>query len=374
MLHVLDSLGLGGAQRVVYNLVRYGRRDRFVPEVACLHGERAQLELWASLGVPCHVLSPRRSVPLCLFHAPRLLRAGHFDIVHTHLLASNLIAKPLAVLNGVPVRISHDHVCDDRRQRHPLLFSLERMAHRFSSHVIAVSPDTHRVLVEQMALPSARVSTIPNGVDLEHFAPRPSPERSAREAWGLPTDALVVCGVGRLAAVKDFSLFLRIAARLSPRHPRLRFLLVGTGPERPNLESECSTLGLKDRVTFTGLVSDMPRVYAASHILLMTSRHEGLPMTLLEAMAMKLPVVAPALQGITSIVSDGHEGALVASRNEEAYVHRVDALLRDEAERRRLAENAHKKVQQYSALRMAQRVEELYERCYSRSLQQRNPR
>jgi glycosyltransferase involved in cell wall biosynthesis len=192
-----------------------------------------------------------------------------------------------------------------------------------------------------------------NGVDLAHFAPRERPARVRP----------VVLGVGRLTAQKDFSLFLRTAAAIGPR---AEFRLAGTGPQEAALRAEAAALGVE--MQFLGHVSDTRSLYAEADVLLMTSRFEGTPLTLLEAMAMRLPIVAPRLDGIGEILVSEEEALLVAERTPAALSGAVERLLADPAFARRLAEAAERKVQaHYSSTAMARAVEAIYERCWQQT-------
>jgi glycosyltransferase involved in cell wall biosynthesis len=207
------------------------------------------------------------------------------------------------------------------------------------------------------------VTLVPNAIDLRRFSPASLGRDQARSELGLPSTARVIAGVGRLNPQKNFSLFLDIAARLAPRFPDLHFLLAGDGPEEMMLREKAVALGLSKRVTFSGYVADTRLVYLAADVLLMPSRYEGLPMTLLEAMAMGLPVVASQLDGIAEVIGDGYEGFLVPSHDTALFVDRTASLLEDSALASRIAKNARAKIEaHFSVERMTSAVEEIYQR------------
>src|SRR4051794_7859079 len=138
VLHVIDSFDLGGGQTALLNLLRAANRERYEVEVACMHGRGIFWEEFARLGVPLHSLSPRKWLPLYVPRLAALIRKRRFDIVHCHLFGANWIAKPLAALLGVPVRISHDQCNDALRYDNALAHRLDTLANRWSSHVCAV--------------------------------------------------------------------------------------------------------------------------------------------------------------------------------------------------------------------------------------------
>jgi glycosyltransferase involved in cell wall biosynthesis len=362
VLHIIDSLHLGGAQEVVLNLATCGSA-RFRHEVATMHGHGIYWDRLRQAGVKVHSLSPHKLLPFYLASIPWRLLADRPDILHCHLIPSNIIAKPLGALLGVPVLINHDHTNDTRRAESRLLLALDRFSNRFASHIVAVSASCRDFLITRESIPTSDVTLVPNAIDLRRFSPASARRDQARVERGLPASARVVAGVGRLNPQKNFALFLDIAAQLAPQFPDLHFLLAGDGPEEKMLREKAAALGISDRVTFSGYVADTRLVYLAADVLLMPSRYEGLPMALLEAMAMGLPVVASQLDGIAEVIGDGREGFLVPSDNASLFVERTAALLQDADLSSRIAQNARAKIEaSFSVERMTSAVEEIYDR------------
>lgn len=362
VLHIIDSLYLGGAQEVVLNLATCGS-SRFRHEVATMHGHGIYWDRLRQAGVKVHSLSPHKLLPLYLASIPWRLLADRPDILHCHLIPSNIIAKPLGALLGVPVVINHDHTNDTRRAESRLLLALDRFSNRFASHIVAVSASCRNFLITRESIPANDVTLVPNAIDLLRFSPAVARRDQARLELGLPASARVVAGVGRLNPQKNFALFLDVAAQLAPRFPDLHFLLAGDGPEEKMLREKAAALGIADRVTFSGYVADTRLVYLAADVLLMPSRYEGLPMTLLEAMAMGLPVVASQLDGIAEVIGDGREGFLVPSDEAALFVERTAALLQDAELSSCIAQNARAKIEaSFSVERMTSAVEEIYDR------------
>jgi len=362
VLHIIDSLHLGGAQEVVLNLATCGSA-RFRHEVATMHGHGIYWDRLRQAGVKVHSLSPHKLLPFYLASIPWRLLADRPDILHCHLIPSNIIAKPLGALLGVPVVINHDHTNDTRRADSRLLLALDRFSNRFASHIVAVSASCRDFLITRESIPTSDVTLVPNAIDLRRFSPAVARRDHARLKLGLPASARVVAGVGRLNPQKNFALFLDIAAQLAPRFPNLHFLLAGDGPEEKMLRDKAAALGISDRVTFSGYVADTRLVYLAADVLLMPSRYEGLPMTLLEAMAMGLPVVASQLDGIAEVIGDGCEGFLVPSDDASLFVERTAALLQDAELSSLIAQNARAKIEaSFSVERMTFAVEEIYDR------------
>jgi glycosyltransferase involved in cell wall biosynthesis len=363
ILHLIDSLDLGGAQEVVVNIVRGADRSRFGHEVATLHGQGIYFRRLMEAGVRVHSLSPAKWLPAYIPGLASLLSGSRFDILHCHLIASNVIGKPLGRIMGVPVIINHDHTNDPSRGTNPLILGLETWANRLAAHTIAVSASCRDFLVRREGVANDRVSIIHNAIDTTRFTPSAAHRAAARSRLKIPAEGPVVAGVGRLNPQKNFSLFIEIAGLVAARNGDTRFLIAGTGPEEALLRSKASALGLDGRITFAGYVADPRDIYNSCDVLLMPSRFEGLPMTLLEAMAMEVPVVASRLDGIAEVVTDNRDGFLIRPDDAAAFASTVTALIGDPERRRSVGIAARRKVEEgFSAQRMVSEIEAIYDR------------
>ena len=362
ILHVIDHLGPGGAQEALLNLVKFADRSRFELEVAAMHGFGVYWDLLRQEGVPVHSLSRHKFVPLYLSNLVRLLQRGRFDVVHCHLIAANLIAKPLAALCGVPVLFNHDQCNDVFRYRNKVRLWLDSLTNRFTDQIIAVSASTRNFLLEWEKIPPHKVALIYNAVDLERFFPGSEELRlDCRRQFGFSETAKVVLGAGRLQAQKNFTGFLEAAAALSRLLPEVRFVIAGEGPDRASLENLARQLGIDDRVQFLGFVTRMRELYLASDVLFFPSFFEGTPMTVLEAMASGLPIVASEIDGTAEVLTDGVDALLAGAEQTQMFVARLATALQDQPLAQRLEQEALAKVRErYAATAMVHEVENLY--------------
>jgi glycosyltransferase involved in cell wall biosynthesis len=365
ILHVIDHLGSGGAQEAVCQLVKYGARERFQPEVAALHGFGHYWDILRSWEVPVHTLVPhefaRAAIPLIFLRLFRLLARHRYDVVHTHLIGANVLAAPLAALYRVPVRVTHDQTHDDVRNHSVIHRGLDALANRLNHHIIAVSSSIRTFLDRQEGVPPQKISVIYNAVDLQRFSPRKASRERWRQKLDLPEEALLVGGVGRLHYQKNFPLFLEVAAEVAARLPQAIFVIAGEGPERAALEEWSQKLGIASQVRFLGFVKEMPEFYHSLDLLLLTSHFEGTPLTVLEAMAMGVPVVASHVDGVGEIIKDGQDGLLVPPGRRELFVQGICRLLQDRSLWRRLSQaGQHKARQRFSAEAMVRQVEAIY--------------
>lgn len=362
ILHIIDHLGPGGAQEALLNLVKYADREQFQLETAALHGFGAYFDSIRQMQVPLHSLSPHKLIPWYIPNLIELLRRGRFDLVHCHLIAANLIAKPLAALCRVPVLFNHDQCNDVFRYQQKWRLWADRLANRFTDQIIAVSKSTREFLLAKENIPPQKVALIYNAVDLERFSPgSPEERRRCRQQFGWPEHTPIVLGAGRLRPQKNFPGFLEAAALLSRSLPEVRFVIAGDGPDRADLENLAQKLGLANRARFMGFVTRMRELYRASDAFFFPSHFEGTPMAVLEAMASGLPIVASQIDGTAEVLSDGVEAFLVPVEQTQVFAQRLATVLQDRSRAQDLAQRALAKVrEEFSAPAMVQQVERLY--------------
>ena len=358
VLHVIDHLGLGGAQTAVLDMLSNRDRARFEVEVAVMHGRGPFAEALEGIGVKVHSLAAAKWPPLYVPAFLRLVREERFDVLHFHLQASNWLMKSLAALAGAPVRISHDHTSGDLAFRGVPSLLPDGFSHLFSTRVIAVSEGVRDFLTRWEAVPRDKISVIANGVDDSAFRPATDGERSAsRRRFGLPAEGFLVGGMGRLAYEKNFAALPELARR----EEKVTFVVAGSGPEEKPLKELAVRLGVAERVVFLGAVSDRPGFYHALDAFVLPSLHEGLPMALLEAMSSGVPVLASRLEGIAAALSEDEEGLLAAAGNLDELSEKLRRLAENPGLRVSLAVAARRKVvDRYSAARTARLVEAVY--------------
>ncbi len=360
VLQVIDHLGSGGAQTVLLNLLKFRNQPDFSYTVACLHGKggvAAELEV---IGVPVVSLSPGKFPPFYVPNLAKLLLKERFDIVPCHLFGANWLARPIAALCGQKVIVAHDH-CNDALRERLGPFLIDRLTNLLSCKILAVSRTTREFLVRQEGLSDDVVEYFTNGVDVDAFAPPSSEARAAfRARWGLKPEDFVVGGIGRLVLQKDFATFLRTAALVTAKLPAARFVIFGEGPEEAALKALAGGLGLGDRVRFAGYVGDRQAVYGAIDLLLLTSRYEGTPMVLLEAMAAAVPICATGVDGTAEILTSGETALLFPPGDPQAAAAAVFQM-QNPAVAEKLSCAARVRVQgSFSAKSLCGRLEDLY--------------
>lgn len=337
VLHIIDHLGLGGAQSALVTMVRNAASVK--AEVAVMHGRGIFADELERGGVKVHVLSQSKWPPSYIFNLPKLVRTGGYDVLHFHLQGANWLGKPLCALVSRTPRVAHDHSSADLRFRGWLSLPPDGIAHLFSHRVVAVSQGVADFLSRYEAVPREKIRVVANGVDTDCFRPASDAERRhAREFFGLGADDFVVGGLGRLAPEKNFELLADVSARC----PGVRFIVGGAGPEEAMLRRVFEKSG---DCLLAGRIDDRVKFYAALDVFALPSLHEALPMTVLEAMASGLPVVASNLEGVASALGDC--GLLVTPGNAEETAAEIRVLQGDFERRHALGARARMRVEEH---------------------------
>lgn len=267
----------------------------------------------------------------------RQIRRFRPDIVETHTAKAGVIGRVAAAICRVPViiHVYHGHVLHGYFSPAPTRFfvEVERRLARHSSCLLAVSDQVRSDLLALGVGTKNRFEVMPLGLDLERFRSVDTRRGELRAELGLGAVPLIGI-VARLAPVKAHNVFLRAAAALRERMPDVHFVVVGDGELRASLEALASELGLGGCLTFLGWRSDVERVYADLDLVVLSSRNEGSPIALIEAMASGTNVVATAAGGVPDVVRHGETGLLVNPDDPAALSASMEELLRADSGRR----------------------------------------
>src|SRR6266545_1058013 len=318
VLRVIGRLNVGGPSIHVVNLTAGLDPSRYEQLLVIGHespAEGSMLDYALSRGVWPHRiqeivtafnLAPRDGIALKrLFSLMRLYRP---HIVHTHTAKAGLLGRIAARLAGVPIIVHtfHGHVLHGYYGpvQNWALRRMERTLAWFSHRLVTVSEQVKKELVEYGVAGAERITVIPLGLDLEPYLDAGARRGEFRREMGLSSDAKLVGIVGRIFPVKNHALFLESAARIAAAEPVARFVIVGDGLFRPNLENQARELGITDRVLFTGWRRDLPRIYADLDVLVVSSNNEGTPLSAIEAMARNAMIAARDRFDVKRLVHD----------------------------------------------------------------------
>jgi len=296
-----------------------------------------------------------------------ILRRERPRIVHTHTAKAGTLGRVAAILAGVPVRVHtfHGHVFEGYfpRWKVRLFLTIERVLARFTHRILTVSESQREELLHRFAIASPdQLRVVPLGLDLHLLAACEVHRGELRAELGLSKDARIVGIVGRMVPVKNHELFLKAAAELFRLRARedLHFLMIGGGELEADLRRLAVSLRLAARAHFLGWRRDLARLYADLDVVALTSRNEGTPVALIEAMAAGVPVAATAVGGVPDLLHQGTRGELVSPPFTPAAVAAaMDRALSPEA-RERAALFRRQILEDYGADRLCRDLEALY--------------
>ena len=346
---VIGQLTTGGAEGQLWLLCRDLDRARFQPIVYCLSEQTAPYgEQIAASGVPVRVISGTRLARVRGLR--RWLVADRINVVHAWLFIANSFAW-VASCRAHQALVTSARNC--KRQGTVLDF-LNRRAFQASAAIVVNSENVRTYVADHYAAPRERMHVIYNAIDTQRFHP-------ATVAAPAATTLGPIVTAGRLVAQKNHDLFLRAAQQLTREIPGLRFVIIGDGPLRGALTAQAAQLGIADQVVFAGERSDVDELLRGASLFWLTSRWEGLPNVVLEALASGVPVVATDVGGTRELVRSGVDGFVVASEDQDGLVRHSRDLLVDAALRRRFQAAARARAEQFSVAQMVSAFARLYE-------------
>ena len=351
--HVSLTLKTGGLERILTDIARHHDSAETTSEFLAIREVGRFADEIRRTGCPVHLLKPAGRIGQ-VSQMVRLFRDGRFDVVHTHNTYPHLYASLAARLARVPVVVNTRH---GQRAGHGWK---SRTQFRWASHlvdrIIAVSGDAARLCVEADGVAARKVTRIWNGIDLSDFS------------FTGPANVPIAISVARLSPEKDFATLLRSVAIAIREVPDLQLKLVGDGPERTKLEGLTRELGITSCVEFLGERTDVPNMLAQAGFFVSSSLTEGISLTLLEAMAVGLPVVATAVGGNPEIVANGVTGQLVPPADPELLAKAIVTMCRNERQWPILGQAGRDRVAEHFEVR---RMVSDYERLYRDLLEQK---
>lgn len=274
-------------------------------------------------------ISPLRDIKT-IFKLYRLMRQFRPDVVHTHTAKAGFVGRIAAWLARVPVRVHtfHGHVFHGyfNPLKTKVFLWLERFTARLSTRIITISPTLKDELVNTYHIgPAQKFIIVPLGLDLHPLATKPSVATLSqiRQERGIPASKKLIGIVGRLTAIKNHELFLEAVQKIAAQRDDLHFVIIGDGEERPNLEQSVKNRGLSEQVTFVGWFQDIGLILYQLDVLVNTSDNEGTPVSVIEAMVAKIPIVATAVGGTPDMLKDGEFGRLVPPRDSDQLVQAI---------------------------------------------------
>ena len=367
VLHVMDILAVAGMEYGVIKLVNRLPRERFRPMICCLRDQRAGTQQLLSEDV--RVFELHRAESLDWKVVPRLARLlwqERIDVVHSHNWSAFFYSVAARKISRRAVLIHGEHGYETKELSARQVWASRCLA-RMTDHLATVTDVIAKELESSWRVPLSRITTVPNGVDLDRFGIA-SAIGPLRAELDLRPEHYVVLTIGGLRPVKDHATLIRGFARLYRTLPQARLLIVGKvspGPHWPQIDELVKTLGLEKVVLFAGLRHDIPELLSLCNVYVNSSIYEGMSNTILEAMASRRPVVATAVGGNVELVKEGETGYLFPVGDDARLAERLRAILMDGVLAEKLGRAGRRVVERdHTMTRMVQDYADLYQEVY----------
>lgn len=319
IFHILSNPTIGGIEGMLSNLIPRVDPTRCDMRIVNMRTESATYELWDQCGVRYYKLkTPGKLLLGSVIGLARLLRREKVDIVEVYGLRANIIGRPAAKIAGVPVVVTGFLETGDWRKWYHIW--LDRLTRWAVNGWIPNSKACRQILLKREKHPESRIKVIYDGIDTKKWTRQGDTHirQRIREEFGCSNEAALCVTVANLRYEKGHPYLIEAALKVLKVNSNIHFALIGADFLRGEIQKRCRQLGLEQSVTFAGYRSDIHDIYEAADIAVLPSLFEGLPICLIEAMSMELPVVATNISGIPELVVDGTTGLLVPPRDPDA--------------------------------------------------------
>jgi sugar transferase (PEP-CTERM/EpsH1 system associated) len=360
---------IGGIEKIIVDFVHHLDRKSFQPYVAVMRGGGNLEKELHRIGVDVRDLEIGEGIDFGIVRRlNRVMREKRIGILHTH----NYSAWFYGALANIGWRACHIHTEHSKVENLFRRKLLECLLSRFTDDVVAVSGQMKNFLVDDIKIPKKKVRLIYNGIDTERFRYSMDHRLNKRKELGIDDGVTVFGTVARLELVKDHDLLLRAFAKIPHfLRSRIKLLIVGDGSLKDRLIGRIRESGLARDVQLLGERSDIPELLNAMDVYVLSSRSEGLNLTLLEAMSCRLPIIATKVGGNPEVVEHGVTGFLVPPGDDVSLIHAIRGMLDAPEEKKRMGLEGENRAHKLFSLR---RMLEEYNAIYREGLEKRGAR
>ena len=367
LMQIVFTLELGGLECLVLNLVRKLSKTKYNISVCSLSPTGKLEDKFIEMGVKVYHIEKSKGIDYSLyFKLARFLKKNKIDIIHTHNPAPWFYGVLAGKLAGVKAAVHTEHSSLFAEQNKLML--AEKFLSRITEAVVSDSDKVTDFLVKKLGIRENRITTIVNGIDLDEFK-KVIDIKAKKAELGIPEDSLVIGNVARLEPVKDHLYLLDAFNRVVPFMSNAILVVVGGGSQSEILKAKAIELGIADKVFFLGVRDDIAAILRILDVFALTSINEGISLSILEAMASGLPVLATNVGGNPDVVVDGETGFLLPLKNPDKVAEIMKNLLSNKELSMRMGEaGLMRVVQLFSLDRMVQNYENVYDHWFKKRI------
>jgi glycosyltransferase involved in cell wall biosynthesis len=365
VMHVILDLAPGGAERVVLNYIKFHDRDRFIP-IVCVLRHLAAAERWELIqGKNKFFFMDKGNgfKPKMILRLSDVLKNQRIDVLHLHNFSAILYGTIAGLLANTKVIIQTEHnvVTTAFNLQRKLKGYLKLPLGLASQKIIAVSDQVKESQKRHNFFARNKFVTIHNGIDISEFEYISRPD-SLKAELNIDRNKIVLTNIASLTLQKGHEILIEAAGKIIEKNRDVVFLIVGDGPRKNQLTDLVNQKGLSNYFIFTGIRNDVPKLLKITDIFVLASHWEGLPITVLEAMASKVPVVVTNVGGNREAVINDYSGILVEPNNPHALSKAIASLIKSKELRKKMGANGKRRIDaEFCAEKMVRKTEKLYE-------------
>ncbi len=356
VLTVLPEMDVGGGQKMAVEIAAHVKDEQIQVRVLSLYPCRHTVidELASRHEVNVQYLSKKKGIDLrVICQLYRAIKEFKPDVIHAHLRVMPYLLLPM-LLNGTPLRYYTVHSLADKENRHAMVRHVLAFSFRHCKvKPVAISEVCRKSISQVYHLPQESIPCIYNGIDIQRFA-RTSPYSGGDQGM------VDFIAVGRLSPEKNYALMLAAFHRAHQKQANIRLIVLGDGGLRRELEDRCKSLALEGCVNLRGVTDDVEDHLHRAQVFLMSSDYEGLPVSVLEAMAAGLPIISTKAGGVVDVVENRGNGLLVDVGDEDGLAAAIERLARDPQLRAAFSQRSLQLAQKYSIEACAEGYLKLY--------------
>lgn len=331
----ITDLDPGGAEWALFHIVTRLNKEKWSLHVFCLSSGGELVEKFKEQGIPVSCFGAKSSKDLRVFSwLTTELKNFAPHIVQGFMFHGNIVSRIAGYRAGIPIRVAGHRVAERQKRWH---LRIDRFTKSLVHHHVCVSRGVADFVKDKLRLKEQQVSVITNGVD---FKQKVADQNTIRQELGLSETTRIILAVGRLHPQKGFEELLWAFNEIANQIDDVHLLLVGNGPDKRKLESLMQICNLEGKVTLAGFRTDIPELMSEAEIYVLSSRWEGMPNVLLQAMQSELPIVATDVEGVSELIQDRITGRVVKPRDANGLWKSMEELLQDEVTQQEYSKNA----------------------------------
>lgn len=353
ILQIIDSLGTGGAEKLILDTVPLFVKKGNQVDVLLLNGEKTPFYKELESLNCCNIYSLGSSFYNPLYILKIISYLYKYDVVHVHLFPAQYFAALAKIFCFRKVKfIFTEHSTSNRRLENKKLRLIEKFIYRFYNTIICITPEVKNVLSKKLSIPNEKMIVVENGVDINKISKACALER---ETMGYDTNDILLIMVAGFRPMKDQDTLIKTLSALPEKY---KLILVGSGEREEDIRTLVNSLNLQKRISFLGVRSDVYSLYKMCDIAILSSHAEGFGLAAVEAMACGVPLIASDVQGLAQVVSDG---GLLFEKGNSDYLKNKIISLENKDHYKAIAEKGRVRAQKYNIATLVDKTINIYD-------------